>query len=67
MPKSVDELERELNRALQDQKVLEAFDRFYADDVAMQETPVSRARARQPIANERSTGPVRSPSFMPRG
>jgi ketosteroid isomerase-like protein len=37
MPKSVDELERELNRALQDQKVLEAFDRFYADDVAMQE------------------------------
>jgi ketosteroid isomerase-like protein len=37
MPKSVAELERELNQALEDQKVLEAFERFYADDVVMQE------------------------------
>jgi ketosteroid isomerase-like protein len=37
MPKSVAEFERELNQALQDQKVLEAFDRFYADDVVMQD------------------------------
>lgn len=37
MKNSVAELERELNQALQDQKVLEAFDRFYADDVVMQE------------------------------
>ncbi|HWY45748.1 MAG TPA: nuclear transport factor 2 family protein [Bryobacteraceae bacterium] len=31
------ELERELNQALQDQKVLEAFEQFYSDDVVMQE------------------------------
>jgi SnoaL-like domain len=37
MHKSVAELEGELNQALQDQRVLEAFDRFYADEVAMQE------------------------------
>jgi hypothetical protein len=67
MPRSVTELERELNQALEDQKVLEAFDRFYADEVVMQETPVSRAGARQPIDNERLGGPPRSPSFMPRG
>jgi ketosteroid isomerase-like protein len=37
MPKSVTELEQELNQALQDQKVLEAFEQFYAEDVIMQE------------------------------
>ena len=37
MPKSVAELERELNQALEDQKVLEAFEQFYADGVVMQE------------------------------
>jgi len=31
------ELERELNQALEDQKVLEAFEQFYSDDVVMQE------------------------------
>lgn len=34
---NIAELERELNQALQDQKVLEAFEKFYADDVVMQE------------------------------
>jgi hypothetical protein len=65
MQKSTTELERELNRALQDQKVLEAFEQFYADDVVM--TPVSRAGARKPIANARLNGPGRSRSFTARG
>jgi len=37
MQKSVAELEWELNQALQGQKVLEAFEQFYSDDVVMQE------------------------------
>src|SRR5579864_2969603 len=37
MPKTVAELDAELNRALQEQRILDAFETFYADDVVMQE------------------------------
>jgi ketosteroid isomerase-like protein len=53
MPKSVAELERELNQALQDQKVLEAFDRFYADEVVMQENSGQPCRGK--AANRQRT------------
>jgi ketosteroid isomerase-like protein len=53
MPKSVAELERELNQTLQDQKVLEAFDRFYADDVVMQENSGEPSRGK--VANRQRT------------
>lgn len=53
MPKSVAESEQELNQALQDQNVLETFDRFYADDVVMQEN--SREPCRGKAANRQRT------------
>ena len=53
MPKSVAELERELNQVLQDQKVLEAFEQFYADDVAMQENSGEPCRGKE--ANRQRT------------
>jgi len=53
MTKSVAELERELNQALQDQKVLEAFEKFYADDVVMQENSGEPCRGKE--ANRQRT------------
>jgi ketosteroid isomerase-like protein len=53
MPKSVAELERELNQALQDQKVLAAFDQFYAEDVVMQENSGEPCRGK--AANRQRT------------
>ena len=53
MSKIVAELERELNQALQDQKVLEAFEQFYADDVVMQENSGEPCRGKE--ANRQRT------------
>jgi hypothetical protein len=53
MQKSTTELERELNRALQDQKVLEAFEQFYADDVVMEENSGEPCRGKE--ANRQRT------------
>jgi ketosteroid isomerase-like protein len=53
MPKSAAELERELNQALQDQKVLEAFEQFYADDTVMQENSGEPCRGKE--ANRQRT------------
>src|SRR5207248_9444342 len=53
MPNSVAEFEQKLNRELQDQKVLEAFDRFYADDVVMQENSGEPCRGK--AANRQRT------------
>jgi ketosteroid isomerase-like protein len=47
------ELERELNQALQDQKVLEAFEQFYSDDVVMQENSGEPCRGK--AANRQRT------------
>lgn len=53
MPKSVAELELELSQALQAQKVLEAFEQFYADDVVMQENSEELCRGK--AANRQRT------------
>jgi ketosteroid isomerase-like protein len=53
MPKSVAELEQELNQALQDQQLLEAFEQFYAEDVVMQENSMAPCRGK--AANRQRT------------
>lgn len=50
---SVAELDHELNQALQEHKFLEAFDRFYADDVVMQENSEEPCRGK--AANHQRT------------
>lgn len=55
MPKAIHELENELNQQLRSGNVLDAFERFYAEDVVMQENslppcegkPANRERVRQ--------------------
>jgi ketosteroid isomerase-like protein len=46
MPKTVAELDAELNRSLQDQRVLDAFETFYADEVVMQENSSEPCRGK---------------------
>jgi ketosteroid isomerase-like protein len=50
---NIAELERELNQALQDQKVIEAFDQFYSDDVVMQDNSMEPCRGKE--ANRQRT------------
>ncbi len=46
MPKPIQELENALNGELQRGNVLEAFEKFYAEDVAMQENALAPTRGK---------------------
>ena len=62
--KSAAESEQELNRALQDQNVLETFDRFYADDVVMQENSLGAVLGKAANRQRTLDWSGRFPSFM---
>jgi len=67
MPKSTAELEWELNQALQDKKVLEAFEQFYVDDVVMQENSGEPCRGKEANRQRTLEWAGRSRSFTARG
>ena len=52
MPKTVAELDAELNRALQDQRVLDAFEIFLPMKWACRRTPASHVMEKTPIESE---------------